>query len=85
MENIERRVRREMRAMTRREVIVKVKVLDRQLIWLQAAQVLGVTPRHLRRIWRGCQRSGISAVMDQRVAWSGERFATHPLSRSQSF
>ena len=41
MENIERRVRREVRAMTRREVITKV--LARQLTWLQAAQVLGIT------------------------------------------
>jgi transposase len=64
MEDIERRVGREVRAMTRREVIVKV--LARQLTWLQAAQVLGITPRHLRRIRRGYQHSGISAVMDQR-------------------
>ena len=64
MENIERRVRREVRAMTRREVIMKV--LARQLTWLQAAQVLGITPHHLRRSRRGYQRSGISAVMDQR-------------------
>ena len=64
MEDIERRVGREVRAMTRREVIVKI--LARQLTWLQAAQVLGVTPRHLRRIRRGYQHSGISAVMDQR-------------------
>jgi hypothetical protein len=42
-----------------------LKVLARQLIWLQAAQVLGVIPRRLRRIRRGYQRSGISAVMDQ--------------------
>ena len=43
MENIERRVRREVRAMTRRDVITKV--LARQLTWIQAAQVLDITPR----------------------------------------
>jgi transposase len=64
MENIERRVWREVRAMTRREVITKV--LARQLTWLQAAQVLDITPRQLRRIRRRYQRWGISAVMDQR-------------------
>src|SRR5215472_16172163 len=64
MESIERRVRREVRAMTRREVIMKV--LARQLTCLQAAQVLGITARHLRRIRRCYQRWGISAVMDQR-------------------
>src|SRR5215469_11743030 len=64
MEEIEWRVRREVRAMTRREVIMKV--LARQLTCLQAAQVLGITARHLRRIRRCYQRWGISAVMDQR-------------------
>ena len=46
MEDIERRVRREVRVMTRRELIRKV--LASQLTWLQAAQVLDITPRHLR-------------------------------------
>ena len=64
MENIERRVRREVRAMTRREVITKV--LARQLSWIQAAQVLDITPRQLRRIRRRYERWGLSAVMDQR-------------------
>jgi len=64
MENIERRVRREVRAMTRREVITKV--LARQLTWIQAAQVLDITPRQLRRIRRRYERWGLSAVMDQR-------------------
>ena len=63
MENIERRVRREVRAMTRREVITKV--LARQLTWLQAAQVLGITPRHMRRVRRVIERSGMEAVLAQ--------------------
>jgi len=64
MENIERRVRREVRAMTRREVITKV--LARQLTWLQAAQVLGITPRHMRRIRRAIEQYGMEAVLAQR-------------------
>src|SRR6516225_4197695 len=64
MENIERRVGREVRAMTRREVLTKV--LARQLSWIQAAQVLDITPRQLRRIRRRYERWGLSAVMDQR-------------------
>lgn len=64
MENIERWVRREVRAMTRREVITKA--IAKQLTWIQAAQVLGITPRHMRRIRRGIERHGMSAVMDQR-------------------
>ena len=64
MENIERRVRREARAMTRREVITKA--IAKQLTWLQAAEIVGVTPRQMRRIrWR-VERDGLEAVMDQR-------------------
>ena len=64
MENSERRVRREARAMTRREVVTKALV--GQLSWVQAAQVLGVTDRHMRRIRWAVEHHGISAVMDQR-------------------
>src|SRR5215472_1044780 len=64
MENIERRVRREVRAMTRREVMTKA--IAGQLTWMQAAQVLGITPRHLGRIRQRYRRFGISALMDQR-------------------
>jgi hypothetical protein len=57
MENVERRVWREVRAMTRREVITKA--IARQLI-------VGVTPRQMRRIrWR-VEHYGRDAVMDQR-------------------
>lgn len=64
MEQIKRRVQREARAMTRREVITKAIAGD--LSWVQAAQVLGITMRHMRRIRRGYERWGMSAVMDQR-------------------
>jgi len=64
MESIERRVQREARAMTRREVITKA--IAGELSWVQAAQVLGITARHMRRIRRGYERWGLSAVMDQR-------------------
>lgn len=64
MENIERRVRREARAMTRREVITKA--IARQLSWVQAAEILGITPRHMRRIRRAVEGRGMEAVLDQR-------------------
>lgn len=50
--------------MTRREVITKA--IAGQLSWVAAAQVLGITARHMRRIRRGYERWGMSAVMDQR-------------------
>jgi transposase len=64
MQNIERRVWREARAMTRREVITKA--IARELSWAQAAVVLGVTPRHMRRIRWTVKHHGMDAVMDQR-------------------
>ena len=64
MHNIERQVWREARAMTRREVITKA--IAKQLTWIQAAAILGVTPRHLRRIRWGVEQWGLEAVMDRR-------------------
>jgi len=64
MENLERRVGPEVRAMTRREVITKA--IAGQLSWVQAAEILAITPRHMRRIRRGIERYGMSVVMDQR-------------------
>jgi transposase len=50
--------------MTRREVITKA--IGRQLSWIQAAEIVGVTPRQMRRIrWR-VEHYGLDAVMDQR-------------------
>src|SRR5215831_1621421 len=64
MQNIERQVWREARAMTRREVITKA--IAKQLSWVQAATILGVTPRHMRRIRWKVEHWGFEAVMDQR-------------------
>src|ERR1700730_2838303 len=64
MHDIERRVGREARAMTRREVITKA--IAKQLTWVQASEVLGVSARHMRRLRRKVERWGMSAVMDQR-------------------
>src|SRR5438309_598482 len=64
MQNIERRVWREARAMTRREVITKA--IARQLTWVQASEILGISARHMRRLRRKVERWGMSAVMDQR-------------------
>src|SRR5215831_18353655 len=64
MGNVERRVWREARAMTRREVITKA--IARQLTWVQASEILAVSARHMRRLRRKVECWGMSAVMDQR-------------------
>jgi transposase len=64
MESIERRVWREARAMTRREVITKA--IAGQLSWVQAADIAGVSARQMRRIRHAIEHRGMSAVIDQR-------------------
>ncbi len=64
METIERRVAREVRAMTRREVIVKA--IDRQITWIQAAAIIGVTDRQMRRLKQRYEERGVDGVVDQR-------------------
>jgi hypothetical protein len=64
MGKVERRVWREARAMTRREVIPKA--IARQLSWVQASEILAVSARHMRRLRRKVECWGMSAVMDQR-------------------
>src|SRR5499427_5969523 len=64
MQEIERQVRREARAMTRREVITKA--IAKRLSWVQVAEIIGIQPRQMRRIrWR-VEHYGFEAVMDQR-------------------
>src|SRR5260370_38330555 len=75
MGKIERQVAREVKAMTRREVITKA--IDGQLSWVAAADILAITPRQMRRIRRAIERGGMSAVMDQR----GGRPARKRISR----
>ena len=77
MQNIERRVWREARAMTRREVITKT--ITRQLTWVQASEILGISARHMRRLRRKVERWGMSAVMDQRGGVRRSRPPNHEL------
>src|SRR5260370_37042175 len=79
MGNIERQVAREVKAMTRREVITKA--IDGQLSWVAAADILAITPRQMRRVRRGLGRHGMSAGVDQRGGGApreGNRGETHP-------
>jgi hypothetical protein len=65
---IERRIAREAKAMTKEQVFVKA--LEKRISWLQAADILGVTPRHMRRIRWSVERYGMDVLKDSR---SGSR------------
>jgi hypothetical protein len=45
---------------------VITKAITRQLSWVQAAGILGISARHMRRLRHKVERWGMSAVMDQR-------------------
>ena len=64
MHDIERQVWRKARAMTRREVIAKA--ITKQLTWVQASEILGISARHMRRLRHKVECWGMAAVMDQR-------------------
>jgi transposase len=64
MENIERRVWREARAMTRNEVIVRA--IGGELTWIQAATICGVTARHMRRLKERYREHGYDGLVDGR-------------------
>ena len=64
MESIERRVAGEVKAMSRKEVIVKT--VAGELTWIQAADILGITARHLRRLKQRWERHGYDGLVDYR-------------------
>jgi len=45
---------------------VITKAIIRQLSWVQASEILGISARHMRRLRYKVERWGMSAVMDQR-------------------
>ena len=63
MEKIERRVAREAKKMTKRQVMMKA--INGEVTWLQAADILGVTPRHMRRMRRAVELSGFGELRDR--------------------
>jgi hypothetical protein len=74
---IERRIAREAKAMTKEQVFVKA--LEKRISWLQAGDIIGVTPRHMRRIRWSVERYGMDVLKDGR---SGSRRKRIPGSTS---
>ena len=57
-------VAREAKAMTTNEVILKA--VEGKLSWVQAADILGYTPRHMRRVKERWLAQGYDGIRDQR-------------------
>src|SRR5262245_3005227 len=64
MVRAERRVAQEAKAMTKREVITKA--IEGRISWLQAADILGITARHMRRMRRWIEQYGFGGLRDGR-------------------
>ena len=60
----EQEIALEAKRMTRKEVMLKA--INKQISWIQAAEILGVTARHMRRLKVRYERSGYDGLVDQR-------------------
>jgi transposase len=65
------------RAMKVVEVILKA--MAREIKWIQAADILGVTPRHIRRLRAAYQAQGIGGLYDRRRGQPSKRRAPFEL------
>src|SRR5687767_12202627 len=65
MQSIDRRLAREARLMTRQEVFLKAA--EGRITWLQAADILGPSPRHIRRMKGHWSLYGKEALVDGRA------------------
>lgn len=59
------------KAMTRQEVILRAYA--KKLTWVQAAEIIGCTPRQLRRIKAQYEQFGFHALFDKRVGRTSSR------------
>jgi transposase len=71
MDDITLRVARESKAMTRQDVIKKA--VEGKINWLQAADILQLSVRHMRRLRERYEHFGIPGLRDGRIDWERPR------------
>jgi hypothetical protein len=76
METIERRVAREARVMTKQQVMLKA--ISGEITWIQAADILGVTARHMRRMRNAVKHEGFGELVDGRGTRAARRLRISP-------
>ncbi len=59
------------KAMTRQEIILRAYA--KKLTWIQAAEILDISPRHLRRIKQQYEEFGFHSMFDKRVGRASSR------------
>jgi transposase len=65
MKNLNRQIAREAKAMTRKEIIMKA--INKEITWIQASTILGVTARHMRRLKTLYEQHGYGGLRDHRA------------------
>jgi predicted DNA-binding transcriptional regulator YafY len=65
------------RAMKVMEVILQA--IGKEIKWVQAADILGVTPRQIRRMRMAYQEQGIGGLIDKRRGQPSKRRAPYDL------
>jgi Homeodomain-like domain len=68
MDRIASRAARESKAMTRQEVIKKA--IEGAINWVQASDILRLSPRHLRRLRERYENFGMPGLHDRRAGWT---------------
>jgi transposase len=71
MDAIASQVARASKTMTRQDVIKKA--VEGSINWIQAADILMLTPRHLRRLRERYEHRGIAGLLDGRADWERPR------------
>jgi transposase len=64
MRGLDRAVAREARAMTKKDVMLEA--IEGRITWIQAADILGISARHMRRIKTRYEEFGFDALRDHR-------------------
>lgn len=64
MHRIEAKTAREVKVMMRKEIIMKA--INGQISWIQAADILGITARHMRRLKMRWEAQGYDGLRDYR-------------------
>jgi transposase len=75
----ERSVARRAKAMTRQEVIMKA--VEGRITWRQAAEILRLTTRHLRRLRERFEHLGSRGLVDGRAGYEREKRITEDVLR----
>ena len=65
MKTLERIIVREAKIMTRKEVMMKA--INKKITWIQAADILGICDRQMRRIKKAYEKHGYDGLRDHRA------------------